>query len=301
MYWRIKVARVRSGEFTRVNPVLRAEDFGIDLIIHPEETTAYEIVLLIRRASATDVLNFADGKLQLIGLRLDPEAPVVHQKLQDIMQKYRHVVFRIVAIHRGVRTILPRGQDKLLPNDQVFVLAYAQDVPEVIRIMGKSEARIRDVMILGGTSVGAKVALLLSEMRGMHIKLIEPDRSRAEKLSEQLPHVLVLYGDPTDVDLLAAEGIGEMDAFIAVTRDEESNLVTCLLAKHLRVKKTIAQLSKPAYVPISQAIGLDAAINVKLAVSREILRYLRGRLVESVATIPGLDVEILDSRNTKVF
>ncbi len=290
----IKIARVRSGEFTRLNPVLRAEDLGIDLLIHPEETTAQEILLLIRRASATDVLSFADGKLQLVGLRVETDAPIINRRLMDFMQENRHLIFRVMVIQRGGRTILPRGDDVFRPRDQVFVLAYTPDLPEVIRLFGKSEARMRYIMILGGTPIGAKTALLLSQMRGMQVKLIEPDRVQAEKLAETLPDILVLNGDPTDIDLLVAEGLGETDAFIAVTRDEESNLVTCLLAKHLGVKKTIAQVSKPGYVPLSQTIGLDAAVNVKLAVSRGILHFLRGRLVESVATIPGIDVEIVE-------
>ncbi len=290
----IKVARVRSGEFTRLNPVLRAEDLGIDLLIHPEETTAQEIVLLIRRASATDVLSFADGKLQLVGLRLDADAPVIHRRLMDLMKEHAHLTFRVMVIQRGGRTILPRGDDIFRPRDQVFVLAYTSDLPEVLRLFGKSEVQMRFIMILGGTPIGAKVALLLSQMRGMRVKLIEPDRVRAEKLAETLSNILVLHGDPTDIDLLVTEGLGETDAFIAVTHDEESNLVTCLLAKHLGVKKTIAQVSKPGYVPLSQTIGLDAAVNVKLAVSRAILHFLRGRLVESVATIPGVDAEVVE-------
>lgn len=288
------VARVRSNELTREDSILQANDFGIDLIIHPEESAAAEVVRLIRRASATDVLTFAEGRLHLVGMRLDAGSPVIGRTLHDIVSENPQYTFRMMAIGRGIRTILPRGHTILRKNDQVFVLARPKVMPHVIRIMGKSNARIEDVMVLGGTSLGDRIAAQLSERKGNTIKLFEPNRERAKKTAERLPNVLVLHGDPTDLDLLVREGLAEMDALVAVTDSEESNLVTCLMAKHLEVSKTVALLSKGGYIPISQSIGLDAAVSTKLAVSREILRFLRGKHVTNVATIHGLDAEILD-------
>jgi trk system potassium uptake protein TrkA len=236
-------------------------------------------------------------------MRIDTDAPVIDKTLQEIALDNAHLTFRIMAIGRGIRTILPRGNEKICRNDQIFVLARPKVMPHVARYMGKSEDKILHVMVLGGTPIGAKIAMQLSESKHKRVKLIEPSRARAQVLSENLRDVLVIHGDATDVDLLALEGLGEMDAFVAVTDDEESNLVTCLMAKHLGVKKTVALLSKGAYIPISQSIGLDAAVSKKLAVSREILRFLRGKNVLSVATVHGLDAEILEieaGRRSKV-
>ncbi|SHK37773.1 Trk system potassium transporter TrkA [Rhodothermus profundi] len=288
------VARVRSDVLGRAESVLKASELGIDLLIHPEESTAAEIVRLIRRAGATDVLNFCDGRLQLVGMRLDPQAPVLGRSLRELAAELAPLRFRVMAISRGFRTILPHGDERLQRNDQIFVLARPGEIPVIARAMGKLEAPIQRIMILGGTKVGAYVARQLGREKNRQIKLIEPDREQAERLAERLEHVLVLHGDVTDIDLLVSEGLGEMDAFVAVTDDEESNLVTCLMAKHLGVRKTVALLSKTAYVPISQTIGLDAAVSQKLAVSREILRFLRGRHVLSVATVYGLNAEILE-------
>ncbi len=288
------IARVRSNELTRTKSVLKAQDFGIDLIIHPEESAAEEIVRLIRRSAATDVLSFADGRLQLVGMRLDESSPVVGLRLLDVAQQLSSVPFRIMSIVRGVRTILPGGAEFLRKGDQIFVMARPRDLPHVIKLMGKEDGRLHHIMVLGGTPVGARIAAHLAEGKNKRIKLVEPNRERAEALAEELGNVLVIHGDATDVDLLALEGLGEMDAFVAVTDDEESNLVTCLMAKHLGVKKTVALLSKGAYIPISQTIGLDAAVSKKLAVSREVLRFLRGKNVLSVATVHGLDAEILE-------
>ncbi len=288
------IARVRSDELSRARSVIRAVDFGIDLIIHPEETAAAEVTRLIRRASATDVLTFCDERLHLVGIRIDPGSSVLGKSLQELAAEFPDLTFRIMGIVRGIRTILPRGNERVRANDQVFVLTRPDSVPHVARLMGKSERRMQHVMILGGTSIGGHVARQLGLEKEKRVKLIEPDRTTAEALAGELPSVMVIHGDATDIDLLASEGLGEMDAFVAVTADEESNLVSCLMAKHLGVKKTVALLSKPAYVPLTQSIGLDAAVSKKLAVSREILRFLRGKHVLSVATVPGLDAEILE-------
>ncbi|MDE2995347.1 MAG: Trk system potassium transporter TrkA [Bacteroidota bacterium] len=288
------IARVRSDELTSSETVLDSADFGIDLIIHPEESAAAEVVRLIRRASATDVLMLADERLHLVGLRLDAESPVIGRSLQDLVLERPELRFRVMAIARGIRTILPSGQERLRKNDQVFILARPKTIPPVLELLGKSDQRLHNIMILGGTDIGAKVAYQLSQEKTKRVKLIESNRERAEHLAEHLGSCMIIHGEGTDIDLLVKEGLSEMDAFVAVTADEESNLVTCLLAKHLQVRKTVALLSNGAYIPISQSIGLDAAVNTKLAVSREVMRFLRGKHVKSVATVHGLDAEILE-------
>ncbi len=293
------VARVRSQDLSHSKSILKADDFGIDLIIHPEESAAAEVARLIRRASATDVLTFCGERIQLVGMRIDRTSPVIGRSLQELTAEHTDITFRVMAIGRGIRTILPRGQERLRRNDLVFVLARPKVIPHVARIMGKTDARIQTVMIMGGTPVGAKVAQQLSRIKHKRVKLIEPDREVAEQLAISLPNVLVIHGAATDIDLLVLEGLGEMDAFLAVTDDEESNLVTSLIAKHLGVQKTVALLSKSAYIPISQSIGLDAAVNKKMAVSSEVLRYLRGKHVLSVATVHGIDAEILEIEASK--
>ncbi len=292
------IARIRSGEYTDAESVLRAGDFGIDFVIHPEESAAEEAARLIRRAGATDALAFADGRLQLLGMKIENGSPVVGKQLKEIAAASSELHYRIMAIRRGGRTILPRGEERIRHEDQIFILSFTEDVPRVSRVLlGKRDRGIEHVMILGGGHVGARLARTLRQGgKKKSIKLIEPDRDRARRLAESIEDILVLHGDPTDIDLLAAEGLGEMDALAAVTQDEESNLVTCLMAKHLGVRKTVALLSKRAYIPISQAIGLDAAINTKLAVSAEVSRFLRGKHVLSVATIHGVDAEILELR-----
>ena len=291
------IARIRSDEYTDTTSILRAGDFGIDMVIHPEESAAEEAARLIRRAGATDALAFADGRLQLLGMKITRNSPVLGKRLSEISGSASHLHYRLMAIKRGGRTILPRGKQKLMLDDQIFLLALTEDAEALSKVMlGGDRQKIHHVMILGGGHVGARLARSLAVVRKKSIKVIEPNPDRARRLAEALPNVLVLNGDPTDIDLLAAEGLAEMDAIAAVTDNEESNLVACLMAKHLGVRKTVGLLSKRAYIPISQTIGLDAAINVKLAVSSEVSRFLRGKHVLSVATIHGVDAEILELR-----
>ncbi|MEM6647315.1 MAG: Trk system potassium transporter TrkA [Bacteroidota bacterium] len=288
------IARIRSATLTQDHPALNAADFGIDLIIQPEMSAADEVVQLIRRASATDVLTFAEDRLHLVGMRIEQDSEIVGIPLREIDAAHPEVEFQVMAVGRGIRTILPRGNERLRVGDQVFILSRPKYLPPILRFMGKAEAKIQHVMILGGGPMGRRVAQELAAKKAMRVKLIEADAARAQDLACDLADVLVLHGDPTDIDLLVREGLSEMEALVAVTDSEESNLVACLMAKHLRVRKTIGLLSKGAYIPISQAIGLDAAVSKKLAVSREILRFLRGKNVRNCATIQGIDAEVLE-------
>jgi trk system potassium uptake protein TrkA len=294
------IARVRNDEITHENGLLSPADLGIDVLIHPEDSAAREIAQLVKRTAATDVLSLADSKIQLIGIRIDRKSPLVGVSMQEYAKKYPDLVFRVAAIHRGGITIIPFGNDRFRPNDQVFMLAMTEDLPALVKTTGQREHSIENIMIAGGTYIGHKVAKILrEESSSWNIKLIEPDYEKAFELAETLKGVLVLNGNPTDPNLLATEGIAEMDAFIAVTDDEESNIISCLMAKHLEVPKTVALVSKADYIPLSQTIGLDAAVNKKLAASNEIHRYVWGKHVLRVTALHGIRAEVLEFQATK--
>lgn len=289
------IARIRSDELSRPDTPLKPTDLGIDIIIHPELSAAEEIISLIKRASASDLVNLADNKMQLIGLRIHDGSELVGKTLSEYAQEHSDITFRVTAIARKGRTIIPTGAVRIQPRDQVFILARTERIPDIIATTGRQEEEIERVMIAGGTPVGAMIArLLMNEEKNWNIKLIEPDYDNAAKLAQELENVLVLNGNPTDPDLLASEGITDVDAFISVTEDEESNIISCLMAKHLEVKKTVALISKPDYIPLSQTIGLDAAVNKKTAASNEIHRHVRGGRVISVTALRGIKAEVIE-------
>ncbi len=289
------IARIRSNELSRPNAPLKPTDLGIDIIIHPELSAAEEIVSLVKRASASDLVNLADNKMQLIGLRIGPNSDLIDIPLSEYAQQYPELTFRVTAIARNAMTIIPTGSVSIKAMDQVFLLAETDEIPAIIETTGKMEHELNRIMIAGGTDVGTMITkLLMAEEKSWNIKLIEPDRDKAEELAMELEDVLVLNGNPTDPDLLASEGITDTDAFVSVTDDEESNIISCLMAKHLEVEKTVALISKPDYIPLSQTIGLDAAVNKKTAASNEIHRHVRGGGVVSVTALRGIKAEVIE-------
>ncbi len=290
------IARVRNEEFSQVNAPISANDLGIDVMIHPELSAAHEIAQLLRRSAASDVINLAEDKMQLIGIRLERDSPLIGKSLIEYASKYSDITFRVVSIGRRGLTLIPKGPVKMQAFDQIFVLAKTEDIPRVVETTGKKETELNRIMIAGGSEMGAMIARLLcnDQSKNWSIKLIEPEYFRAEELAIELKNAMVLHGNPTDPDLLATEGISEMDAFIAVTDDEESNIISCLMAKHLDVKKTVALVSKPDFIPLSQTIGLDAVINKKVAASNEIHRYVRKGRVISVTELRGIKAEVIE-------
>ncbi|NWF49680.1 MAG: NAD-binding protein [Ignavibacteriaceae bacterium] len=170
-------------------------------MIYPEELAAREMVNLILRSAATDVLDFEDGKLSVIGLRLDKDAPVIRKTIVEIAKEFELFDFRIVALHRNFRTIIPKGNDRFLPNDQVFVITKPEGNNVVMKLAGKEDIKFDNIMILGGSKIGRRVAELLEDK--MTVKLIEADEEKSLQLADSLDSTLIIKGDGRNIDLLA--------------------------------------------------------------------------------------------------
>ena len=286
------IARVGNAEYVSEANKDMFSNLGVDHLIYPEELAAVEIQKLIERAAATDVIEFEGGKLSLLGLKLDSNIPILRKSLKDISKEYEIIDFRIVAIHRGMRTIVPTGKDLLLPNDQIFIITTPEGIEKIHELAGKDRTKIDDIMILGGGKIGKKSAQLLENM--LNVKLIESDKGKTNELADQLRKTLVIQGDGRDIDLLAQEGIIDMDAFIAVTNDAETNIIACLMAKHLGVAKTIALVDNVDYIPLTQTIGLDSLVNKKLIAANSITRFIRKSNVVTIASLQGIDAEVFE-------
>lgn len=285
------IARISNAEYLNPKHGVNFSELGIDFMIYPEELAAIETVNLINRTAATDIIEF-EGKLFVIGLKLDKNAPVIHKTISEISKQYSTFDFRVVAIYRNFRTIVPKGNDKFLPNDQIFVITKTEALETVLKLAGKENIRFDNIMILGGGKIGRRVASLLSN--NMKVKLIDSNPEKAFELADALPNTLVIQGDGRDIDLLAQEGIIDVDAFIAVTEDAETNIISCLLAKHLGVKKTIALVDKVEYVPLTQTIGLDSLINKKLIAANNIVRFIKKGEIISYSSLEGIDAVVLE-------
>jgi trk system potassium uptake protein TrkA len=222
------------------------------------------------------------------------------EELNDDLSKYE---YRAVAITRDGNTIIPHGDDKLKDNDLVYVITNKKDVEELMKFSGKEMFDIRDIMILGGSRIGKTTA---KELGGHHsIKLIELDRAKSYRLSNFLNNALVINGDGRDMNLLMEEGLAKMDAFVAVTGNSETNILSCIFAKRMGVKKTIAEVENMDYITLAENMGIDAIINKKVITASRIFRFTKSEEVASITCLSGTEAEVMefvaqpDSRITK--
>ncbi len=287
-----KIARVRNPEFTAPDAPLSAEDLHIDMIIHPDSEVAHAVVNLLKQSAATDIVEFADGGIVLVGIQLDRECTILRKKMLDLAGEHQELQFRVVAILRRDRTIIPGGDDILMANDRVFFMTRKENVDEVVRLAGKEKATVNNVMILGGGQTGATIAHELEDE--LNVKIIESNVDKSDRLAENLDRALVIRGDGRDLNLLALEGIIDMDAFIAVTGDDETNIISSLMAKHLQVPRIISLINKTDYTPIIPTIGIDAYISKQMVTVDNILKFIRRGSIVSVASIPGIAAEAIE-------
>ncbi|MDA0196191.1 MAG: Trk system potassium transporter TrkA [Bacteroidetes bacterium] len=286
------VARISNPEFLLKKDILDLRRIGIDEIISPETLAAKEIKRLLSQTSLTDSFEFENGKLTLVGISIDEESELAGKTLTESAYLNPDFNFTTVAILSGNETIIPHGEDKFKVNDHAYFIAQEDGVERVLKLSKKVVVPIKNIMILGGSRVGIHTARCLS--KDYSIKLIEKDKEKCFELADSLPDTLIINGDGRDVDLLMEEGIKEMDVFIAVTGDSETNMISSLVAKNAGVGKTIALVENIDYIHLSQNIGVDTLINKKLIAANFIFRYIRKGEVLHITSLHGVDAEILE-------
>jgi trk system potassium uptake protein TrkA len=296
-----KIARVRDEQMASSESVAHWQKLGIDLMINPEQLTAQRIVKLIHQANATDLIDFFDGRIQILGMHLYEQIGFLGKPLKEITQRPEAPTYRTVAIRRRGQTIIPTGDDVLLPGDQIYVIAETGVIPQVMEMAGLKPLQVHNVMILGGGRVGLQAARLLE--KDFNVKIIESRHGKSVQIARELDSSLVIHGDGTEVDLLAQEGITDMDAFVAATGDDETNIIATLVVKHLKVRRTIALVNNTDYVPITPTIGLDTTVSTQLIAVGAILRYIRRGEILSVETLQGVEaeaIELVPKKNSKI-
>jgi trk system potassium uptake protein TrkA len=297
-----KIARVRSLQYGLEDSLLSAEALKVDLFIHPEELAAQEIARMIKLRDGNEVIDIAQGQIQLLAARISDESVLAGKQLKDISTEFNNFAFRVVAIARGITTIIPSGNIEILPHDQIFVMASSSNLPKLMEMAGVSQGRRQRVMVIGGGLAGSRVAELLR--KSVEVKLIEVDADRAKDLSDSLTHVEVLHGDGSKADVLSLAGVHEVDTFISVTRDNETNIMSSLLAKNMMQQqanghhasngRTIALVNKQDYQVLAQTIGIDIVLNKKSMAANVIMEYIRGSELFSVAHLHGFDADVVE-------
>ena len=286
------IARISNPEFQIEKEKLDLEQLGIDAMVFPEDLAAQEIHRLVKLSGVTDSFEFGDGKLALTGMTIDENAAILGKSLIEGVKLAPEIAFTVVALQRRGKTLIPRGDTQFKLNDHMYVISRPECIPKIMKLTGHERVKIKNIMILGGGLIGKRFAQLVQD--DYQVRLIEQNKEKCFELAESLPNTLILHGDGSNVELLEEEGIEEMDAFIAVTGNSETNIISCLVAKNHGVQSTIALVENIDYISLSQNIGIDTLINKKMITINNIFRYVREGHIEAITSLHGVESEVLE-------
>ncbi len=286
------IARVSNPEFLQPDQKEYFKEIGIDSVLSPRYLAAREVKRLIRRVSATDIFDFEEGKISIIGFTADNTSPITHKTFEDFYNQVSDQHFKVFAVLRNGITFIPNKQDKIKPSDHIYLSTDVSDFEQVNTFVGKTLKKIKNIMIIGDTPVAKDTAKILE--KHYQVKIILKNERDCKIFHRDLDNCHVIKGDPSNTDLLIEEGLENMDAFIAMTSNSETNILTSLMANEQGVYKTIALVDNPAYTHLSQKIGVDTIIDKKLLAANNIFRYVRKGNIEAIASFHGVSAEIIE-------
>ncbi len=298
-------ARVDNEEYLSYENKFLFTEMGIDLMFYPEKIAAGEIYDLLERTSSTDSMDFARGKLQMAVFKLDEDSNLIDKRLVDFaeMALTEDMKFRVVAICRDNRTMIPKFDTKFKYNDRVFIISKREGIEFITQYLGKSNIEVNKLMILGGSAIAEIVAKQLQKELDQ-IKIIEVDKDRCIELSEKLgDNVVVVNGDGRNSDMLLEESIRDYDAFVAVTGSSETNILACVAAKRLGVSRTIAEVENIEYIKLAENMGVDAVINKKLITAGRIFKFTLSNKVRFIKYMSGTNAEVMEyvvAKNSRI-
>ena len=289
------VARISNTEFIEHKDAVGFSKFGIDELISPESLAASEIELLLNQYGFNESYEFEEGALTMLSLKLSRTASFVDKTVKEAAEIFPELHFIPIAIQRfGTQyTIIPRGDTQFKEGDKVVFITSKGGDEELLELSGTVKSEIKNVMILGGSKIGFKTAQDLCKSK-FNVKLIESNKDIAFDLADDLPNALVIHGDGRNAELLEEESIKNMDAFISVTGNSETNIMSCLVAKSKGVRKTIALVENMDYYQLSESIGIDTLINKKLLAANNIFRYVRRGEVVAMTKLSSMNAELLE-------
>jgi trk system potassium uptake protein len=286
------IARIDNLEYLEHSNEEFFMSLGIDSLIYPELIAAREVLGLLHETGTTEFMEFSGGKLAMYVQKLEEKAPIIDLTLEEIARKYKTDKYRAVAIKRNNTTIIPKGEERFQVGDLVFVISTHGGITEMMRTSGKENFEAKSIMIVGGSRIGKHVGLYMQKT--CEVKLIDSSIAKCEALAEILENTLIINGDCRDIDLLTREGITKMDCFISVTGNSETNILSCLLAKKMGVKRTIAEVENMEYINLAENIGIDTIINKKISAASRIFRHTTNPNVSQVKYLTGADAEVIE-------
>lgn len=289
---RKSIARIDNNEYLEPNNKEMFINMGIDYLFYPEKVAAREVINLLGHTSTTEYVDFSGGKLSLVVFKLDSSSPLIGRTLIEVTADREALPYRTVAISRDGDTIIPRGSDQFQEGDTVYVIANQNDVKSLMVFSGKPNIEVNNIMILGGSRIGVRIATELQDEA--NVKLVEYNPDKAYKLTETLEKTLIISDDGRNIDSMIEEGLSNMDAFVAVTGRSETNILAAMVAKRLGVKKVIAEVENLNFINLAESMGIDTIINKKLITASNIFRFTMNTDVQAIKCLTGCDAEVLE-------
>ena len=286
------IARVDSKEYLEPSNKEVFIDMGLDYIFYPEQIAAREVINLLGHTSSAEYVDFAAGKLSMVAFRLELTSPLLGRKVIDPDYYGEDLDYRTVAIVRGTQTMIPSINDRYEENDMVYTIVRHGATQRVVELSGRHEVLIRNMMILGGSRVGIRIATELQNE--VNIKMVELDPVKARQLAGYLDKVLIINEDGRDTEAMMEEDLASMDAFVSVTGDSETNILAAMLAKRMGVKRVIAEVENINYISLAKSIGVDTIINKKLVTASNIFRFTMTTDVQSIKCLTGSQAEVME-------
>ncbi len=290
----IKIARIKDSEYASNMLILGEDRLDIDLVINTDQEMVASIMRILETPAAVDVVDFANERIRMASVFVKEGNPIIGKHMLDLKILYPDLRVIIAAIYRDNHVIVPTGKDEIMKGDLVFIIGEPSTISTLLAPLNcYHNSVLKRVMIFGGDSVGFNLAKMLEE-KGIHPKIIEPDEERCEFLASELDKSMVLRGDFTSHELLEEENISEMDAFIAVTPDEEKNILIALFAKRMGARRVVASINRAAYLPLVYQIGVDVAISSSLIAVNKTLQHIRRGKIASVVTLLEDQAEVIE-------
>jgi trk system potassium uptake protein TrkA len=289
----IKIARIRNPEYAQDIGILGEKNLNIDLTINPEQEMVRTISRLVEIPDATDVVEFAEGRVRITGIKVDPNSYVIGKKLKNLDKENEKHDIIIAAIFRDDKVIIPRGDDIIQENDLVYAVTEASKILTITNYFKEKERHTQRVMILGGGEIAVELAQRF-EKKNIKTKIIEHNEQRCLEIAEKLEKTIVLRGDGTDRELLEEENIKDVDVFITISESEQTNILVSLLAKRLGAKKVISLINNLTYTSLVSNIGVDVVISPHLSAISRILQFIRKGKVLSVASFHKENAEAIE-------
>ncbi len=288
----LKMARVRNPEYLDEKELFGQDLLGIDHVINPESVMVETILRVMEVPGASEVIDFVGGRVKLIGFTIGEDSLFAGHKLASFKGLEEKVL--VGAIARGDQILIPSGDDVIQVDDLIYVVVRNEEMDRILKVFYPRETPLRRIIIVGAGQTGEALATALDQTK-IKTRIIDKDNERCISLAEKLERVIVINGDGTDRDLLQEENVGDVDFMVAITGDEESNVLISLLAKGLGAKKTITRISKLSYIPLVSAIGIDTVVSPRLSAVRAILQHIRRGKIISVAPLKGEHAEAIEA------